>query len=212
MEKKKSSKKAKKIVLISLSALLLIAVAVIVITNITYKYDPTGNLSALGDGEKGVLTLEYNGADGMPESEQIEFSKFEKLTLPTLTKEGYYFSGWIIGDTFVGTEVSLGAKQVKAEAQFDKDYSAVKSPCAIYADEKAFTEYNEGEYPSIDAKAFTVFVDGGYKLTVYDKENFEGKQTKVYYSGKYSGYIGSMKVEKVESEPVEVAELSKMKS
>lgn len=208
MEKKKSSKKAKKIVLISLSALLLIAVAVIVITNITYKYDPTGNLSALGDGEKGVLTLEYNGADGMPESEQIEFSKFEKLTLPTLTKEGYYFSGWTIGDNFVGTEASLGAKHVKAEAQFDKDYSAVKSPCAIYSDEKSFTEYAQGEYPSIDAKAFTVFVDGGYKLTVYDKENFEGKQTKVYYSGKYSGYIGSMKVEKVESEPVEVAELS----
>ena len=207
MEKKKN-KKVKKIVLLSILALIFLAVAVILITNITYKYDPTGNSNLLSEGEKGVLTLQYNGADGKPESEEVEYSRFEKLTLPTLTKEGYYFSGWKIGEAYVGTEASLGAKSVKAEAQFDKDYSAVKSPCALYSDEKSFTEYDEGEYPTVNTRASNVFVDGGYKITVFEKENFEGKQTKVYYSGKYSGFIGSMKIEKVKSESVEAATLS----
>ena len=207
-KKNRVKKKTKKIVLLSILAVVLIGIATVFIINSTYRYDPTGAAGALADGEKGVLTLEYNGADGKTEKETITYDKAEKLTLPTLTKEGYYFSGWTIGETYVGLETALTAKTATAKAQFDKDYSALTSACAVYTDENNYTEYEVGEYDTVNTEAANVFVDGGYKLTVYSKANFAGEETKVYYSGKYKGYIGSMKVEQVKSESLTVASLS----
>lgn len=205
---KANRKKPKKIVLLSLLAVIVLGIATILIINSTYRYDPTGLMSALADGEQGVLTLEYDGADGKPEKELIPYEKGEKISLPALTKKGYYFSGWTIGDTYIGQEAALTAKNATAKAQFDKDYSAVKAVCAVYTNESAFTEYQPGEYESVNTDATDVYIDGGYKLTVYSKADFEGKATKVYYSGKYRGNIGSMKIEAVESERIPVSKLS----
>ena len=205
---KANRKKTKKITLLSLLAVIVLGVATILIINSTYRYDPTGLMSALADGEKGVLTLEYGGADGKPEKELVPYEKGKKITLPALTKKGYRFSGWTIGEAFVGQEAALTAKTATAKAQFDKDYSAVKAPCAVYTDETAFKTYKAGEYENVNTQAAYVFVDGGYKLTVYDKANFEGDATAVSYAGKFEGNIGSMKVEEVKSERIRVKTLT----
>ena len=161
MAKEKSKNKRKKTVLLIIIALLLIAAAVVLVTNITYRYDTSWSDKSLADGEKGVLTLQYNGADGKPESEEITYSKLEKISLPKLTKKGYHFSGWMIDNIFVGTEVKLNAKKAQAKAQFDKDYTALKSECAVYTDEFSFTEYKFGEYSKVGKKAVDLFVAGG---------------------------------------------------
>lgn len=208
MDKKNKRKKRRIIVLASILAIVLIGVAAIFLMNSTYHYDPALSSRSLAEGETGVLTLQYNGADGKPESETIRYSKLEALTLPEVSKQGYHFSGWTIENLFVGNEVTLNAKKATAKAQFDKDYSAVNSACAIYTDDASFTEYAAGAYESINKKAVDVYLDGGYKLTVYSKENFAGKETKVYYSGMFSGSIGSMKIEAVNSEAIEISTLS----
>ena len=79
----------------------------------------------------------------------------------------------------------------------------------MYTDEFSFTEYYDvGDYEKLKVKATDVYLDGGYKVTVFSGENFTGKQTKVYYSGKFSGFIGSMKVEEVKSDSIQLASLS----
>ena len=133
MEKKQKNGKTKKIDLLSLLALLCLGVAVILVVNATYHYDPTGSAEMPGEGEKGVLLLDYNGADGKAESEELHYSKYEKITLPTLTKKGYHFSGWEMGNTFVGTQIAPAAKKTEVKARFDKDYTAIQSPlCRVY--------------------------------------------------------------------------------
>lgn len=208
MSKEKGKKKSRKAVLLIILVLVLITAAVVIITNVTYRYDPSWSDKALSDGEKGVLTLQYCGADGKPESEGVTYSRLEKITLPKLAKKGYHFSGWTIDNIFVGTELKLNAKKATAKAQFDKDYTAVNAECAVYTDGSDFTEYKVGEYSSVGVKATDMFVDGGYKVTVFSKENFAGKETKVYYSGMFSGFVGSMKVETLKSESVELTSLS----
>ena len=203
----KRSKKLKIILLIVL-ALLLVGLAVIFITNSTYHYDPIGSNDILKKGETGVLELQYKGADGKPEREEITYAKQETLTLPKLTKKGYHFCGWLVNGLFVGTEVTMNAKKATAVPQYEKDYSEITSACAVFTDEFSFTEYQAGEYESLSTEAADVYLDGGYKMTVYSKENFSGKETAVYYSGKFSGFIGSMKIEAVKSESIELETLS----
>ena len=208
MKQHKGMSKRRKIILITILALLLAAVATILIINSTYRYDPTGSGELLGAGEKGILTLQYNGADGKPESEEISYSKAETMSLPDVSKPGYFFTGWVMGDLYVGNEITLYAKQTNLQARFTKDYTDITSACAVFTDEVSFTEYKKGAYAKVNTEAVDVYLDGGYKLTVYSKENFAGEQTKVYYSGMFSGFIGSMKIEPVESEAIEIGTLS----
>ena len=197
----------KKMILPAILAIILLAVALILIVNSTYTYDPIGSDNFLPEGQSGVLTLRYNGADGKPESEQINYEKAQPVTLPTLSKKGYFFSGWLKGDLYVGNTITPLAKEITLTARFDKDYTAITSPCAVYTNDGACLEYKVGNFASVASKASDVYLDGGYKLTVYSKENFEGKETKVYYSGKFSDDIGSMKVEAVKSDSVAVSAL-----
>lgn len=208
MGKKKMRKKIRKIVLPSILGLVLIGIAAIFIINSTYHYDPIGTDNILPEGEKGVLTIRYNGADGKPESEEITYEKLETVSLPEVTKEGYHFSGWSVNWLFAGNEVTLNSKMANARPQFDKDYTPVKSPCALYTDTFKFTEYETGEYPSVNTETVDIYLDGGYKMTVYSEENFAGEETKVYYTGMFSGYIGSLKIEPVNSEAVAIDELN----
>ncbi|MBR0413902.1 MAG: Vps62-related protein [Clostridia bacterium] len=206
MKRKKALSK-KKIVLLVVAALIVLGIAVILIVNSTYIYDPTGSKQMLAEGQSGVLTLQYNGADGKPESEQITYESGKPLALPAVSKKGYFFSGWMQGDLYIGTEITLRAKEATLTARFDKDYTAVTSPCAVYSEDGSFLSYKAGKFPTVNTKAADVYLDGGYKLTVYSKENFEGKETNVYYSGKFSGFIGSMKVEAVKSDSIAVTAL-----
>ena len=207
-KRKKIIKRLIKALLIFLALALIIGFAVIKSTNSRYEYDPIGNSNALSDGETGVLTVYYNGADGMPESEEITYQKLETVTLPPVSRKGYHFAGWNVNWLHVGNQVTLNSKTARARAQFEKDYTVIASPCAVYTDEFEYSEYDEGYYSSVNLDATDVFVDGGYKLTVFSKENFKGEETKVYYSGMFSGHIGSLKLEAVNSERVRVNKLS----
>ena len=208
MKEKKKTSKGRKIALLTILVILLIGVVTIFLVNSRYRYDPTGSNEMLAAGETGTLTLLYNGADGKPESEEITYEKAQTITLPELTKPGYYFTGWEMDNLYVDKAVTIHAKKATLTARFSKDYRAISAACAVYTDEITYSEYEAGEYADINAKASDIYLDGGYKLTIYSKENFTGKQTKVYYSGTFEGFIGSMKIEAVKSEGVKVAALT----
>ncbi len=205
---KKTRKKAVLIILSVILCLIIIALSVIGIINSKYEYDPIGVSNTLSQGETGVLNINYNGADGMPENEQITYSKLETVTLPTLTKKGYHFAGWRVNWLHVGNEIKLNSKTANARAQFEKDYTAISSPCAVYTNELEYKELSSGKYESINLEATDMFVDGGYKVKVYSKENFEGEEIAVYYSGMFSGFIGSMEIIPVESNATEIKSLT----
>ena len=205
----KSKNKKLRLLWLILPIAVLIAVAVISVINSGYVYDPNGSENILSQGEKGSLLLYYDGADGKPESETIEYTAYEKIYLPELTKEGYKFSGWSCYGLFCGMELTLNSKtQMYAYPQFDKDYSAIKSPVALYTDEFVYDEYTVGEYPSVNKEIVDLYLDGGYKLIVYAEENFKGNEKVISYTGTYKGMVGSMKITEVHSDGMPVDELT----
>lgn len=208
MEKKLKRRKIFRIILVALLFVAIVALGVIGIINSQYEYIPVRTDGILADGETGVLTIYYNGANGMPEFETIEYTKGETIQLPEVTKEGYKFSGWSAGWLFSGNSVTLNTKTATARPQFDKDNSMIKSAAALYTEELKYEEYGVGEYPEINKEIVDLYLDGGYKMTVYSKPNFKGDETKVYYTGMYEGFVGSMKIETVETEGIEVPELT----
>lgn len=91
MKKEKALKRKNKklrLLWLTLPIAVLIAVVVILIINSGYVYDPNGSENILSQGEKGSWLLYYDGADGKPESETIEYTAYEKISLPELTKGG----------------------------------------------------------------------------------------------------------------------------
>lgn len=212
---KVKSKKRKKLKYLWLILPAIIIIAIISLTvyvsvkNSGYVYDPYGSDNMLSAGEKGTLILNYGGADGMPESETVEYTAYEEIKLPKLTKKGYYFVGWSCNGGYWDDTLILNSKSPKlARAFFAKDYSSVKSSAAVYTDEFVFTEFDEGEYPYVGLEAVDVYVDGGYKLLIYPEENFGGDETVVAYNGAFSGTVGSMKVRRVETNGIETGELT----
>ena len=201
-------KKIVKVVLCILCVAIAAGAATVCIVNSRYEYDPIGVENTLQEGETGVLTVYYNGAEGKPESEEITYQKLANVALPEVSRKGYHFSGWSVNWLFAGNEATLNAKTARARPQFDKDYTAVNAPCAVYTEDFVYTEYACGDYAEVNTEAVDFFLDGGYKATVYSEENFAGEATKVYYSGMFSGFIGSMKIEAVKSEGVAVDTLS----
>lgn len=190
-------------------AVAIIAVSAIFIINSRYEYSPVDTENMLADGEKGTLTIYYNTADGMPESETVEYDKYDTYEFPAVEKKGYDFSGWVCNGVFCGNKMTLVSKTAWASPQFEKAYPTLEDVnSALYTDELEFTAYDAGEYPELDIDVADVYVDGGYKMTVYSKPDFKGKETKVYYTGSFSGHVGSMKVEAVESEGVKISELT----
>lgn len=208
MKKKSKGRIILKCIGIVLLAVVIIAFAAVMIINGRYTYVPVSTNNILADGEKGVLTVFYGGADGMPERETIEYSKNERIELPELTKKGYKFSGWSAGWLFSGSSVTLNTKTATARPQFDKDYSMIKSAAALYTQELTYEEYREGEYPAVNKEIVDMYLDGGYKMTVYSEPDFAGEETKVYYTGMFSGFVGSMKIEAVKTQGVEIPELT----
>lgn len=204
----KEKRKKLKYLWLLLPAAIIVAFAVILIINSTYDYDPTGSANVLAEGEKGVLTIMYDGADGKPESETVEYEALKAIELPDVTKKGYHFSGWSCNGLFVGNSVTLNSKIARAWPQFDKDYSMVEAPCALYTDEFQYTEYQAGTYPNLQTEVADLYLDGGFKATIYSEPNFAGEETKVYYTGMFRGFAGSMKIEAVDTEGVEVPALT----
>lgn len=212
---KKDKKKNKKLKLLWLILPAFIVAAVLSVAiyanvkNAAYVYDPYGTDNILAPGETGTLMINYNGADGMPENETVEYTAYEEVELPVVSKEGYHFLGWYGGGTCNGNTVVLNSKSPRrVNAWFEKDYTVVNAPAAIYTDTLTFTEFNEGEYPSVNLEAVDAYVDGGYKLYLYSEENFEGEETELVYRKNYKGAVGSLKVVKFETEGIEVEELT----
>ena len=193
-------------------AYLLLAVVilstVIFALNSSYTYSPVHADRMIKEGEMCELTIEYNGAKGKPDKEVIYVEAFSTYNFPEIERDGFKFFCWFCNFVACKDSVEIRSKKIRAIAQFEKDYSLVNAPCAIYNSNTAFDEFEVGDYPSINKKVKDVYLDGGYKAIIYSKENFKGKQTEVYYQGVYSGKIGSMKVEKLSTNRVKINELN----
>ena len=173
-----------------------------------YEYDAIGTSGMLKKGEKGTLTLNYRGADNMPESETVEFTAYEPLQLPTLTKKGYHFVGWVYSSACIGTEITLNRDNASIYPFFEKDYTAIQSPVALFTDEFEYTEYSVGEYSDVNIKTTEIFVESGYTVTVFERKNFKGKSKTIAYTEYYEGKVGSMKITETKSEGIEVDALT----
>jgi len=190
--------------------LILIAICVIgiKIVNSSYVYDTIGTSNILKEGQKGTATINYNGADNKPESETITFKAGEPIELPNVTKEGYHFVEWSRSGFIVNSGEYIYSNNPEYKPLFVKDYSNINAPVAIYTDEFNFTEYNEGEYEKIDINNSEIFVDGGYKVYLYTKKNFKGKEKIVSYTSVVEGSYKSMKIEAFETETILSGELT----
>lgn len=207
MSKAKKNKKLKYLWII-LPIAIIIAALVIVIINGKYVYEPYNKSLVASNGDDVTLTMVYDGADNKPESETISCKAFEKIELPSLTKKGYVFYGWNSNGDFVGNEIAVCNKNgAYVYAQFEKDYSSVSSPCALYSEEFEYTEYDAGEYSNVNSQIVDIFLDGGYKAIIYEKPEFKGKLKTVNYTGTYKGKVGSIKIERIKSSATEYDEL-----
>lgn len=193
---------------------IMIALCVILIINRSYKGDQYGAEYMLKPGEQGILTLYYNGAKGYPDSDTITYEAYQDIALPTLEKEGYHFIGWRNYGAYVGNSIILNSKGSSVSALFTKDFNDIKKPIAIYADENNYDEFDVGEYPIVSYENFYLFVDGGYELHTYSKENFNGTENVYVYSSLSKGNfnmqkdeIKSMKIVPIESNIVTTGEL-----
>lgn len=192
----------------------IIAVCVILLVNRSYVYDPYGTDYIIQPNEKGTLTLYYNGAEGCPDSGIITYNAYEKIELPTLKKDGYKFIGWGNYGAFVSTEIILNSKEDSVSALFTKDFGNINSPVAVFSDENNYDEFDAGEYPSVSYEDFKLYVDGGYELHTYSKENFGGTENIYVYSTLSKGNfyaiedkIKSIKILPIESEAVSHGEI-----
>lgn len=197
---------------------LIMALSVILIVNRSYEYDPYGREYMLKSDEQGVLTLYYNGAEGYPESDTVTYEAYQEIELPILKKEGYKFIGWRNYGAFAHKSIILNSKESFVSALFTKDFSNVNKPIAIYTDENNYDEYDAGEYPSVSYKDFYLYIDGGYELHAYSKENFKGAENVYVYSSLSKGHfnmqkneIKSMKIVPIDSDIVANGELDDYK-
>ena len=201
----------KKITLIVISTFLILAIVAICVLfaiNSRYIYEPVHADQILKDGEMGEVIIEYNGAAGKPEKETIQAEAHSYVQLPQVEKEGYIFLCWFCNYVIVwDNQLYVNAKQTRAIAQFEKDYSMVTTPVATFSSATSYKEYNVGEYPSIDEEVKDIYVEGSYAVDVYSKKNFKGKKTTIAYKGTYSGKVGSMKIRQVSVNKEEVFSL-----
>ena len=213
MEKSKHKRNLKWLWLI-LPAAVIVALCVVFAVNRSYVYDPYGTDYIIQPNEKGTLTLYYNGAEGYPESDTITYDAYEKIKLPALKKDGYKFIGWGSYGSFVSTQLVLNSREGYASAQFTKDFGNINSPVAVFSDQNSYDEFDVGEYPSVSYENVRLFIDGGYELHTFSKENFGGKENIYVYStlskGKFYSIedeIKSIKIMPLESETVLCVEL-----
>ncbi len=207
-----SLSKKKKIGLIIVATFLLLAIIAILVIfaiNATYVYEPIHANLLLKEGETSTITINYNGAEGKPESEVITAEAFSYVDLPEVHKDGYVFLCWFCNFVIVwDSKLYVNSKSIKAYAQFEKDYSNINSEVAIFNENTKYTEYTVGDYPSLNIDAKDIYVEGGYEVEVYTKNNYKGDCTKVIYQGTYSGDVGSMKIRKIDTQKTEVQELT----
>ena len=138
-----------------------------------------------------LVTFNYNGADGKT-NESVLLQRNSVMVLPELTKEGYGFVGWQFGSVYLKDSVPIKGERVTLNAIFEKDYSIYTEPCTLFLKNGEKRSYRVGEYNNIGQK-------GGYKATVYKRKDFKGKAYTVAYKATYSGKVGSVKVERVDS-------------
>lgn len=217
MEKSKLKKNLKWL-WVMLPLAIAIAFCVILIINHAYKSDQYGTEYMLESGERGVLTLYYNGAEGYPDSDTITYEAYQEIKLPILEKEGYKFVGWSNYGAFTGNSIILNSKESSVSALFTKDFSDVNKPVAIYTDENNYDEFDIGEYPIVSYRNFYLYIDGGYELHTYSKENFNGTENVYVYSSFSKGNfnmlkdeIKSMKIVPINSDLVAKGELDDSK-
>lgn len=213
MEKSKLKKNLKWLWLILLLAKITALCAVLIVNN-SYVYDTYGVDYILQSNEKGALTLYYNGAEGYPDSDTITYNAYEEVELPILEKNGYKFIGWRNYGAFTGNSIILNSKESSASALFTKNFSDINKPIAIYTDENNYDEFDVGEYPIVSYRNFYLYIDGGYELHTYSKENFGGTENVYVYSSLSKGNfnmlkdeIKSMKIAPIDTDTVTTGEL-----
>ena len=167
-----------------------------------YVYDPQDAGHILNEGEKGLILFDYGGAENYPLFEYKYYEKLEPIFLPTdLYKEGYIFTGWDIPN--VNNVLYLNNKETTTcRAQFKKNYYNEHNPIIIYTNELEYESFEAKDYAAMNVKADEIYINGPYKITVYSKENFEGKGTQINYYQDYSGRIKSMKVQEIKSDSI----------
>ncbi len=200
-------KKGVYITLFVIAMVIIIAVAIILGFNLSYVYSPVQAENFIKAGEKCELIIEYNGAKGKPEKEVVYVDAFSTYTFPEVERDGFKFFCWFCNFVACKDSVQIYAKKIRAIAQFEKDYSLVDAPCALYDSNTSFKEYDVGSY-NVDKEVKDIYVDGGYKVTVYPKKDYKGNPTEVYYQGVYSGKVGSIVVEKLSTTRVKINDLT----
>ena len=204
----RTSKKVWVIVLAFVIMAIVIAISLMLALNLGYVYSPTHADQLIKEGELCELTIEYNGANGMPEKEVKYIEAFSLYTFPKVEKDGYKFFCWFCNFVSYQESVPIYAKKIRAIAQFEKDYSSIDSPCALFSANTTYEKYEVGEYSDINQKVVDVYVDGGYGVSIFEKKDFKGKQTNIYYQGNFSGKVGSMKVFRIDTKSVTIPDPS----
>ena len=202
------SKKIGLIVTAAILAIVIIAISIIFAINNTYVYSPIHADGVIKEGEMATIYIDYNGADGKASVETIQAPAFSYVDLPIVQKEGYVFLCWFCNYVInMDGKLYVNAKEIKAFAEFEKDYTMVKAPVATFTDRNSYKEYDVGDYATINEEVKDIYIEGGYYVDVYTKQNYKGKVTTVAYQGNYSGKIGSMKISKIDIEKTEVTSL-----
>ena len=163
----RANKKIGVIVLSIVIMAIVILSTIIMALDLGYEYSPTKAYEVIKEGEMCELTIEYSGATGMPEKEVKYVEAFSVYTFPKIEREGFKFFCWFCNYAAYQESVPIYAKKIRAIAQFEKDYSIINAPCALYDTDTSFIEYQIGEYADINKKVSDIYVDGGYKVTVF---------------------------------------------
>ena len=201
----------KKIGLIVVAVVLLVAIvatSIILALNLSYTYSPAEAENIIAPGETCEITIEYNGAKGKPEKEVVHAEAYTEYVFPEVEKDGYKFFCWFCDFVAYQKSVPIYSKKIRAIAQFERDYSLVSAPCALYDSGTDFKEYEVGEYSDVNKKVVDLYIEGGYVAKVYSKKNFKGKETQVTYQGTFTGKVGSLKIIKLNTQKVEVPNLN----
>lgn len=204
--------KGKKVGLIITASILvvaIIAISIIFAINSTYIYSPVHAEDIIKEGEMSTIIIDYNGADGHEYTETIQAKAFTYIDLPKVEKEGFKFLCWFCNYVIsFDSKLYVNAKTIKAFAEFEKDYTVIQKPAALYTDTLTYTEYDVGEYSCVDLDVKDIYLEGGYYAEVYKKKDFKGDMTTVAYQGTYAGKVGSMKIIRSDIEKVEIESLN----
>ena len=152
------------------------------------------------------VTFNFNGADGEPETVVSVVEKGTEVVLPEPVKKGYGFVGWEYNGLTLRSTVRPREERITLNAVFERDYAQYSSAVVLLTDKEPAIGYKVGEYKNLSNRVSEIYVSGGYKATLYSRENFKGKAITVAYKKTFSKYntfdgqVKSMKIERMDTD------------